>query len=158
MFVVSSKTCSRTVNPRRHKLKRITRRHKRGGGGGGLVGHLPSTFNIIHPIDLIFGTYNKLSLYFQLIESTWYLIGIHSNHSHINDVIVAAILDFKFSDFFIFELNTENGEKTILTYKIVRSIVKLSVFLHIFSENLNFCSQHTSCVTYYNDVINRDVT
>ena len=33
-------------NPRRHKVKNVTRRH---GGGG--IGPLPSTFHTIHPID-----------------------------------------------------------------------------------------------------------
>ena len=37
------------VNPRRHKVKKVTRRHK--GGGGGSIGPLPSTFDTIHPID-----------------------------------------------------------------------------------------------------------
>ena len=45
-------------------LKKVTRRHKGEGGGGGSIGPLPSTFDTIHPIDLIFGTYNELSLYF----------------------------------------------------------------------------------------------
>ena len=35
------------INPRRHKLKKVTRRHK----GGGSMGPLPSTFDTIHPID-----------------------------------------------------------------------------------------------------------
>ena len=34
------------------------------GRGEGSIGPLPSTFDTIHPIDLIFGTYNELSLYF----------------------------------------------------------------------------------------------
>ena len=36
------------LNPRRHKVKIVTRRHK---GGGGSVGPLPSTFDAIHPIN-----------------------------------------------------------------------------------------------------------
>ena len=40
----------------------------------------------IHPINLIFATYNELSLYLQLIETTWYLIGFHGNYNYINDV------------------------------------------------------------------------
>ena len=41
-------------------------------------------------------------------------------------------------------------------YKIrLESIVKLSVFSHFFSEKLSFRSQHTNCVSYYSDVINR---
>ena len=49
--------------------------------------------------------------------------------------------------------------------KIVKSIVKLSVFRNFlakivtfFSENETFRSQHKSCVSYYDDVINHDVT
>ena len=43
---------------------------------------------------------------------------------------------------------------------IVKSIVKLSVFRgkqSLFSKKLHFCSQHTSCVTYDDDIINRDI-
>ena len=70
----------------------------------------PSTFDTIHPIDLIFGTYNKPSLYFQLIEITWCLIVLHGNHDHINDVTSGCHLRFSnFPNFFIFELNTENA-------------------------------------------------
>ena len=69
----------------------------------------------------------------------------------------AAILDFKFSHFFIIELNTENGEKTAFSnwnLQNVRSIVKMSVFSHsnfqqkepLFNKKLNFHSQHTSYV------------
>ena len=35
-----------TLNPRRHKVKKVTRRH-----GGGSIGPLPSTFDTICPID-----------------------------------------------------------------------------------------------------------
>ena len=70
--------------------------------------------------------------------------------------LAAAILDFQ--NFFIFDLKAEN-------MKNVRSIVKLSVFRHDFSKNshsfsakLNFRCQHTSCVSYYDDVFNCDVT
>ena len=38
-----------SINPRRHKVKKVTRRHKEGGGG--LIGPLPSTFDTIHLID-----------------------------------------------------------------------------------------------------------
>ena len=60
-------------------------------GGGGSIGPLPSTFDTIHPIDWIFGTYNERSLYFQLIETT---------------------CCFKFSIFLYSNLNTENSKKT----------------------------------------------
>ena len=49
--------------------------------------------------------------------------------------LAAAILDFQiFKIFSKSNLNTENSAKTI------------------------FRGQHTSCVTYYDDIINRDVT
>ena len=59
--------------------------HSRWGGGG--VNRMPlSTFDIIHPIDMTFYTFNKLPCYFQLSEITWCLIGFHGNQSYINDV------------------------------------------------------------------------
>ena len=36
-------------------------------GTDGSIGPLPSNFDTIHPIELIFGTYNKLFLYFRFI-------------------------------------------------------------------------------------------
>ena len=35
------------INPRRHKVKKVTRRHR----GGESIGPLPSTFDTIQPID-----------------------------------------------------------------------------------------------------------
>ena len=32
----------------------------------GSIVPIPSTFDTIHPIDMVFGTHNKLPLYFQL--------------------------------------------------------------------------------------------
>ena len=46
----------------------------------------PSTLDTIHPIDLKFGTYNKLNLYFQISVTTWCLIGFYENNSQIKDV------------------------------------------------------------------------
>ena len=69
-------------------LRKGTRRH--GGGGGMSIGHLPSTFDTILAIDLIFGTCNELSLYFRLIKTKWYLIGFYGNHNNINDVTSAV--------------------------------------------------------------------
>ena len=81
--------------------------------GWGSIGPLPSTFDTTHPIDFLFGTYNEFSLYFQLMETTWCLIGFYGNHSHINDVTNGRHLRFSnFQIFFKFELDTENGEKT----------------------------------------------
>ena len=45
-----------------------------------------STFGIIYPIGMKLGTYNKLHLYFQLSETTRYLIGFQGNDSQIDDV------------------------------------------------------------------------
>ena len=53
-----------------------------------------STFDTIHPIDLKFGTYNKLHLFFQLSETTWYLISFQGNNSQINDVTGGRPLEF----------------------------------------------------------------
>ena len=63
-------------------------------GEGGTIGPLPSTFDTIHPTDLIFGQYNELSSYFQLNETTWCLIGFHDNHSCIKTSQAAAVLAF----------------------------------------------------------------
>ena len=48
----------------------------------------------IHPIDLKFGTYGKIYLYFQLNETTWCLNGFHGNNSQINDVTGGRHLGF----------------------------------------------------------------
>ena len=60
-----------------------------------------STIDTIHPIDMNFGTYNMLHLYFPLSETTWCLMsGFHNNNSQINDVTGGRHLGFlKFSDF-----------------------------------------------------------
>ena len=54
----------------------------------------PSTFNIINPIDMKFGTYNKLHLYLPLSEITWCVVGFHGNDSQIYDVIGGRRLGF----------------------------------------------------------------
>ena len=80
----------------------------------------------------MFGTYNERSLYFQLIDTACCLIGFHGNHSNIRTSLAAAILDFQiFKIFSNSNLNTEIARKQRLAieiYKIVRCIVKLSVF------------------------------
>ena len=82
-------------------------------GMGWSIGHLLSTFDTIHTIDLIFGTYNELPLCFQLSETTWCPIGFHSYHSTINDVTNGRHLGFlNIQILFIFELNVQNGKKT----------------------------------------------
>ena len=86
------------INPRGHKPKIFTRRHKgagRGEGGGSRsIGPLPCTFDTIHSINLIFGTYIKLSLYFQTIIFTWCLIGFHGNYNHMNNAISGRHLGY----------------------------------------------------------------
>ena len=64
--------------------KKVTRNVE--GGGGPSDPPPPSTFDTAHPIDLKFGTYNKLHLYFQLSETTWCLISFYGNNSQRNDV------------------------------------------------------------------------
>ena len=61
---------------------------------GGQSDPPPSTFDTIHPIDLKFGTYNKLHWYFQLSKTTWCLVGFHGNNSQINDVTGGRHLGF----------------------------------------------------------------
>ena len=99
------------------------------------------------------------------METTCCLIGFHGNHSNIMTSLAASILDFQIFNFFSkSNLNTENSETTPFSdwnLQIVRSIVKyqyLGENSRSFSEKLHFRSQHTSCVTYYDDVVNRDVT
>ena len=75
-------------------LEKIVTRSLEGGRGGGSIGP-PSTFDTIHPIDLKFGTYNKLHLYFQLSETTWCLIGLHGNNIQINDLTGGCHLGFQ---------------------------------------------------------------
>ena len=78
------------INPRSLLEKIVTRSLE----GGVNRTPPPSTFDTIHPIDLKFGTYNKLHLYFQLSETTWCLIGFHGNNSQINDVTGGRHLGF----------------------------------------------------------------
>ena len=92
------------INPRRHKPKNVTRRQKDGRVGWS-IRPLPSTFNTIHSIDLIFGKYNELSLYFHLIETLWCLVGFHGKpqpykwrHQRSPSWI------FKFSDFYYIQI------------------------------------------------------
>ena len=86
------------------------------------IGPLPFTFNNFHSFDIIFGAYNKLSLYFQLIETTCCLLGLHGNHSHINDVTSGRHIGF--SNFIFSYIRIVFG-----IYKNVRFVVKLSVLV-----------------------------
>ena len=86
---------STNFNPRSLEEKIVRRSLEREGGGGGVNRTPPlSTFDTIYPIELKFGTYNKLHLYFQLSETTWCLIGFHGNNSQINDVTGGRHLGF----------------------------------------------------------------
>ena len=80
-------------------------------GGGGSIGALPFTFDTIHPLDMIFGTYNELPLYFQLSITMWRSTGFHGKYCY--DVKSGRHLgSLSFQILFKFELKTENGEKT----------------------------------------------
>ena len=81
-----------SLNPRNLEEKIVTR--SLAVGGGGCQSDPPSTFDLIYPIDMKLGTYNKVHLYFQLSETTWCLIGFHGNNSQINDVISGRHLGF----------------------------------------------------------------
>ena len=81
------------LNPRSLQEKIVTRCFERGGS----IAPPPSTVDTILPIDLNFGSYSKLHLYFQLSETTWRLIGFHGNNSQIYDVTGGRHLGF--SDF-----------------------------------------------------------
>ena len=77
------------LNPR-SLLEKIVTRSLEGG-----VNRTPlSTFDTIHPLDLKFGTYSNLNLYFQLSETLWCLINFHGNNSQINDVTGGRRLGF----------------------------------------------------------------
>ena len=91
------------INPRRHKVKKVTRRHKEGGQS--------------HPSPLLLTLFIRLTRYltqyFQLIETTCCLIGFQGNHSNIMRSLATATLDFQIFNFFSnSNLNTENSEKT----------------------------------------------
>ena len=81
----------------------------------------PSTFDTIHPIDLKFGTYNKLHLYFQLSVTTRCLIGFHGNNSQINDVTGGRHLEF---------LNLQILFKILLLYLRLTGKQHLAVEIH----------------------------
>ena len=93
MFSNILKISASNINPR-SLLEKIVTRSLEGGGGGEFQSDPPSTFDTIYPIDLKFGTYNKLHLYFQLSETPWCLIGFHGNNSQINDVTGGRHLGF----------------------------------------------------------------
>ena len=78
------------INPR-SLLEKISTRNLEEGGG---QSDPSSTFDTIRPIDLKFGTYNKLHLHFQLSKTTWCLIGFHGNNSQVNDVAGGCPLGF----------------------------------------------------------------
>ena len=80
------------INPRSLLEKIVTRSHE----GGGVNRTTPPPFYFRHnsSADLKFGTYSKLHLYFQLSETTWWLIGFHGNNCQINDVTGGRHLGF----------------------------------------------------------------
>ena len=52
--------------------------------GVGSVGP-PSTFDTIHPIEMIIVICNKLPSFFELSKTTWHLIAFHGKQSYINN-------------------------------------------------------------------------
>ena len=103
-------------NPRSLEEKIVTRSLE----GRGVNRTPPSTFDTIHPIDLKFGTYNKLHLYFKLSLTTWCLIGFHGNNSQINDFTCGRHFGFlNFQILFKFSLlNLRLMEKQHLAVEI----------------------------------------
>ena len=85
-----------------------------------------------------FGTYNRLHLYFQFGETTWCLIGFYGNNSQINVVTGGrhrpGFLNFQI--FFIFELSTKNGEKTLFS-----------------DSNIQNCKIHCEVVSIYAKIV-----
>ena len=136
--------------------KKYLREVLRRGGGGSIGPHPPPTFDTIHPVDLKFGTYNKLHLYFQLSVTSWCLIGFHGNNRQINDVMGSRHLGFfNFQILFKFSLVylrlTRKQHLAVEIHEIGR--------IHCFSsEKLKFCRQHADCVTFCDDVITYDLT
>ena len=140
-------------NPRSVLEKIVTRSLE----GGQSDPPLLSTFATIHPIDLKFGTYNKLQFYFQLSETTWCRIGFHGNNSQINDVTGGRRLGFSnFQILFKFSLLylrlTGKQHLAVKIHEIGR------IYCEVSSKRLKFRSQHTDCVTFCDDVITFDVT
>ena len=86
---ILSESYSLSFNPRSLLEKIVTRSLE-----GGQSDPPPSTFDIIPLIDLKFGSYDKLHLYFQLSKTTWCLIGFHDNNSQINNVTGGRHLGF----------------------------------------------------------------
>ena len=93
----------------------------------------PSTFDTIYPIDLKFGTYDKLHLYFQLSETTWCLIGFHGNNRHISDVTGGRHLGFSnFQILFnrlvwLFAINRTSISRIYSCSELVCAIVDLGI-------------------------------
>ena len=102
-----------TLEAWKKKIVTQTLEEREGGGGRG-VNRTPSTFDTIHTIDMKFGTYNKVHLYFRLSETTWCLMGFHGNKSKKNDATSGRHLGFlSFQILFKFEfLYFKNNEKT----------------------------------------------
>ena len=107
-----------SINPRGLEEKLVTRSLE---GGGVSRTPPPSTFDTIHPINLKFGTYNKLHLYFQLSVTTWCLIGFHGKNSQINDVMGGRHFEF---------LNFQILFKFLLLYLRLTGKQQLAVEIH----------------------------
>ena len=74
---------TQSLSPRSIEEKKVTRILE--GGSQSDPPPSPSTFNTIHPIGMMFGTYSKLPLYFELSETTWCLFSFHGSKSYMNE-------------------------------------------------------------------------
>ena len=75
---------------------------------------LPLTFDTIQPIDIIFGTYYELPLYFQLNVGMWCLTDFYGNHSHMNDVTYG-----RYPGFLSFQISNLNNKQRIVVPKFL---------------------------------------
>ena len=87
--ICTDKICLKLLNPRSLLEKIVTRSLE-----GRSIGPPPLLLStqFVESIDLKFGAYSKLHLYFQLSETMWCRIGFHGNNSKINDVTVSCHL------------------------------------------------------------------
>ena len=103
-------TLQKHFNPRRPKVKKVTRRH---GGGGGHSEPSPLLLTPFIRLTRYLAHIMSVLCTIKLIENTWCSIGFNANHSNIMTSLAAAILDLQIFNFFQkSNLNTENSEKT----------------------------------------------
>ena len=67
----------------------------------------------------------------------WCLIGFHGNHSHINDIIVATILDFQSFRFFHIQIEHWKLLENNIILQICKKVVWLTLFFNKNKLNKN---------------------